>query len=152
MSGWADTNGDGVGDVGTFDTDGDEVVDTVLLDADRDRVVDTRATDTDGDGIIDSSEVDTDRDGRIDEVITDSDGDGVEDTILRDRGDGVFETVMEPGPTDPRDAIMDATIVSAPTNPDPLMEQLNNPDLTPESRRLIEEFYATQKRMGEAWL
>ncbi|MEL4317938.1 hypothetical protein WJX64_02885 [Leifsonia sp. YIM 134122] len=152
MSGWTDTDGDGVGNYATFDTTGDGVDDLVLLDSDNDHVIDTRGTDTDSDGGIDQSEVDTNRDGSIDEIRKDTDKDGVEDTILRDRGDGVFETYMEPGPTDPREAIMDATVVSAPTNPDPLIALLENPDITADSRKMIENYQAQMDQIREGWL
>ena len=130
MTTWEDTDGDGFGDVGKVDLDGDGQVDEVLIDSDRDHVVDHLAVDTDKDGNADTVYADTSLDGRVDAVGIDSDRDTVVDIVLQDLGDGQFVTEMEPGPTDPAEAIMGATVVGPVTDPPLLMQQLDNPDVS----------------------
>ncbi|KQO98490.1 hypothetical protein [Leifsonia sp. Leaf264] len=152
MTSWEDTDGDGFGDLGKVDLDGDGQVDEVLIDSDHDHVVDQLAVDTNKDGNADTVYSDTNRDGNIDAVGIDTNRDTVVDTILQDRGDGQFETVMEPGPTDPAEAIMSATVVGPATDPPLLMQQLDNPDVPADVKEAIKEHYATIDRMNEQWL
>lgn len=78
---WYDSNGDGVGDVGTADTNLDGRVDATGCDTDFDGRVDTYLVDDNGDGVVgDRVVADLDRDGVLDTTGWDVNQDGVLDS------------------------------------------------------------------------
>ncbi len=154
---WHDTNGDGVGDVGTVDTSGDGLVDisahdtdldgrvdSYLVDENRDGIMGDRVvTDANRDGVLDASGWDVNQDGALDYVANAHTGGQV--VSLNPRGAVISEGVTMPQ----MHALPETPAIDASGTFQETLVQALERETDPNKRALIEDAIRRQNRHVE---